>query len=447
MPRFEVLDRIGSGGFAVVHRIIVEDEERECALKELTTDASEEDVQRFRREVRILAQLKHKNIVSILGYNLSRKPPCFVMPLAECNLQERLQDLAGNERRITWIFSQILDGIEYAHDNNVIHRDLKPQNVLFFDDLFQNDLVKIADFGIGKRLTAESISITRSYQGIGSPPYSPPEQVRGLKRVDVRGDIYALGKILYEMFTGEVPLHLNLHHTSIPDGYRFIMSKCVEYDPGDRYQSIRELRDDFNLLNGDSSQLAAPVTATQQILQRLVENPQDTELLRELDMLFASHVDDEHLYIRVFPNIPLGIVVEYYETLPGNFLRNLERFDSYVSGGLAFSYTDTVADFYRGVYAIVDGIDAKKMILNRIFVMGYTHNRFHVRDVFCTLLEEIDDSGEVLMARDIIRSDRSAANWHAEVALHRSIPSAVREAFSGAEEVRDDSVDLDDMPF
>ena len=183
MPGFKVLDRIGSGGFAVIHRIIVEDEERECALKELAPDASKEDVQRFRREVRILAQLEHKNIVPILGYNLDRKPPCFVMPLAEGNLQERLQDLVGNERRIAWIFSQLLDGIEYAHDNNVIHRDLKPQNVLFFDDLFQNDLVKIADFGIGKRLTAESISITRSYEGIGSAPYSPPEQVADLKEL------------------------------------------------------------------------------------------------------------------------------------------------------------------------------------------------------------------------------------------------------------------------
>ena len=84
---------------------------------------------------------------------------------------------------------------------------------------------------------------------------------------------------------------------------------------------------------------------------------------------------------------------------------------------------------------------------DRIWWLWGSPHRFHVRDVFCTLLEEIDDSGEVLMARDIIRSDRSAANWHAEVALHRSIPSAVREAFSGAEEVRDDSVDLDDMPF
>ena len=386
MPGFRIVSKIGSGGFGVVHKIVFYGQEREFALKELTLEASEEDVQRFRREVKMLAQLEHENIVPILGYNLSRNPPCFIMPLAASNLQERLQDLVGNERRIVWIFSQILDGIEYAHKNNIVHRDLKPQNVLFFDDCFQDDLVKIADFGIGKRLDAESISITRSFQRIGSYPYSPPEQMTDLRTVDERGDIYALGKILYEMFTGEFPLHQNWRHTSLPDGYNFIVSKCVEHDPDDRYQSIGELREDFNLLARNSRQLAAPVTGAQQILQKLVENPHDSELLRELDMLFASHGDDEHLYIRVFPNIPLGIVVEYYETLPGNFLRNLERFDSYVSGGLAFSYTDTVANFYRGVYAIVDGIDAKKMILNRIFLMGYIHNRFHVRDVFVRCL-------------------------------------------------------------
>jgi serine/threonine protein kinase len=150
----------------------------------------------------------HKHVVPILGYNLQVDAPFFVMPLAEANLRERLQEIAGKQDRAASIFHQVLDCLEYAHDNGIIHRDLKPENILFFPDV--DDWVMIADFGLGKRLDFESLTITRSHESLGTAAYMPPEQCLDLKRVDRRADIFSLGKILYEMLTGDLPIHVLL---------------------------------------------------------------------------------------------------------------------------------------------------------------------------------------------------------------------------------------------
>ncbi len=115
---------------------------------------------------------------------------------------------------------QILDGIAYAHQNGVIHRDLKPENLLFFDeDIFGDEMVRISDFGLGKRMDTASLTITKSYIGMGTAAYMPPEQYQDFKRADHRVDIYSLGKILYELLTGEIPLHIDTHHVKLPRGF------------------------------------------------------------------------------------------------------------------------------------------------------------------------------------------------------------------------------------
>src|SRR5947207_11590251 len=130
------------------------------------------------------------------------------MPLSKETLCDKLlrNELLGDRQMALQIFFQILDGMEYAHKNGVIHRDLKPENVLFFEDLLGGEVAQISDFGLGKRLSGESILVT-SHEWLGTAPYLPPEQLISFKDVDERADIYALAMILYELLTGEVPLH------------------------------------------------------------------------------------------------------------------------------------------------------------------------------------------------------------------------------------------------
>ena len=105
----------------------------------------------------------------------------------------------------------------------------------------------------------ETLTITRSHESLGTAAYMPPEQCLDLKRVDHRADIFSLGKILYELLTGDLPIHVNVKHPSVSGGYGFIIGKCLEHDPEDRYASVKALRDDFNLLTETPQKFEEPI--------------------------------------------------------------------------------------------------------------------------------------------------------------------------------------------
>ncbi len=207
MAKYRKVSKINSGGYGVVYRAVRTDDNEEFAFKELLAGSGDEEKQRFIREVKMQAKLEHPNIVPIVGMNLGADPPWFTMPLARNSLRDELSKLNCNVDSVVVIFLEILKGVGYAHKNNIIHRDLKPENILFFEDEYGCDLVKICDFGLGKRLDLESMSITQSSQNLGSAPYLPPEQAKSFKHVTETADIFSLGKILYEMAAGDHPLY------------------------------------------------------------------------------------------------------------------------------------------------------------------------------------------------------------------------------------------------
>jgi serine/threonine protein kinase len=184
--RFRKESKVDSGGFGTVYRAVRIADNEIVALNEFSgNEFSERDTQRFIREIRIQSKLDHENIVPILASNLTDVPPWFVMPLAKENLRDKLlrKDLHDDRQIALQIFFQILNGMEYAHNNGVIHRDLKPENILFFEDLLGGEVAQISDFGLGKRLFGESILVT-SREWLGTAPYMPPEQLNSFRDVD-----------------------------------------------------------------------------------------------------------------------------------------------------------------------------------------------------------------------------------------------------------------------
>ena len=430
MARYRKGNKINSGGFGIVYLATRVEDDEKVAFKELAgSDLTDADRKRFAREVRIQSQLEHPNIVPVLGYNLEKDPPFFVMPLAKSNLRAELRSIVGDVEKVRAIYVQLLDGVEHAHENGVIHRDLKPENILFFDDLFDEFWIRVGDFGLGKRLDYESITITRTFEAIGTAAYAPPEQFNDLKSVDCRGDIYSLGKILYELLSGELPIHVDVTHPSISPGYRFLISKCLEHNPENRYPTVKELKADFTLLTASPEKFEQPGSKVEQILEQvLAEENDDPKGVKKLDGLFQAHIDDESFILKLLPKLPSRAIRKYYRLRKHQFDELMRTFEKFLPESLPFEYTDTVADFYERVFRIATDSGVRRLVLSRLMRMGFSHNRFHVGSVVARILSGIKSEDDALLAIEVIRQNPEAAGWCAQDCNSADLFPVVKDA-------------------
>lgn len=254
--RYELLDKIGEGGMAKVYKAKCGLLNRYVAVKILKNQYSDniDFVNKFKQEAASVASLSHNNIVGIYDVGSENNINYIVMEYIDGKtLKEIINEqkvLRYNEAIILAI--QIAKALESAHNNNIIHRDVKPHNILVTKD----GIVKVTDFGIAK--ATSSVTITNSDRIIGSAHYFSPEQAKG-SVVDCKTDIYSLGIILYEMVTGrlpydaESPVSVALKHIqeevippieinpSIPDSLNRLILKCIEKEPYKRYESAKDL--------------------------------------------------------------------------------------------------------------------------------------------------------------------------------------------------------------
>lgn len=267
--RYELMSVIGGGGMAVVYKARDVILDRIVAVKVLRSEFSHDDefIRRFRREAQSVTSLSNPNIVNIydVGDNEDEKNPgekadlyYIVMEYVE---GETLKDLIRREAPLSLgqalhIMDQISSALEHAHENSIVHRDVKPQNIL----IDYNGRVKVTDFGIAVAMSSATITHTNSV--IGSAHYFSPEQARG-GYADTKSDIYSLGIVLFEMLTGELPfsgtspISVALKHLQeeipeprelnpgIPQSVENIILRAMTKDPLHRYHSVEVMRDDL----------------------------------------------------------------------------------------------------------------------------------------------------------------------------------------------------------
>ncbi len=199
--RYELREELGQGGMATVYRAYDPMFEREVALKILKRESLNDSQvrERFERETKIIARLEHAAIVPVYDVGRDRDQLFYVMRyMTGGSLVERIQRGALSLAEIAHILQRIAAALDYAHHKGVIHRDLKPGNILFDEE----DNAFISDFGIAK--FAQAATKLTSSGIIGTPTHMSPEQARG-EEVDGRSDIYSLGVILFEMLSGKTP--------------------------------------------------------------------------------------------------------------------------------------------------------------------------------------------------------------------------------------------------
>ncbi|HEU4334226.1 MAG TPA: protein kinase, partial [Candidatus Eisenbacteria bacterium] len=245
--KFEIVGVIGRGGMGTVYRARHAGLGRDVALKILSARlaADPEFVRRFEREARTLASLEHPNIVAVHDTGVEAGAPYLVMEFVEgVSLRRLLAERRLPPEEALGIVPQLCDALEYAHARGVIHRDVKPENIL----IDTKGRTKIADFGLAVIVGAEGPRLTRTDISMGTPHYMAPEQVESSRKVDHRADIYSMGVVLYEMLTGELPLGRfgpPSDKARVNRRLDEIVLRALEKEPDRRYQQVTEFHRDI----------------------------------------------------------------------------------------------------------------------------------------------------------------------------------------------------------
>ena len=275
--RYEIRKLIGEGGMANVYLGFDTILERDVAIKVLRGDLADDEkfVRRFRREAQSASLLNHPNIVQI--YDVGEDDGNFYIVMEYINGQTLKQLIKKRGKlsvpEVIDIMSQLTDGLAHAHDSYIIHRDIKPQNIMILDD----GMVKITDFGIAMAINASDLTQTNSV--MGSVHYLPPEQASG-KGSTIKSDIYSLGIMMYEMlagvmpFRGETAVEIAMKHLknpmpsvrkaneTVPQSVENIILKATAKNPKNRYNNVRELYDDLKTCQDKSRMDEKRITFT-----------------------------------------------------------------------------------------------------------------------------------------------------------------------------------------
>ena len=264
--RYEIREIIGVGGMAVVYKAYDNQEDRLVAIKILKEEflTNEEFLRRFKNESKAIAMLSHPNIVNVYDVSFGDLIQYIVMEYIE---GITLKEFIEKEGSLRWkdavhFTIQILKGLQHAHDNGIVHRDVKPQNIMVLED----GTIKVTDFGIARFARSDQRTITD--KAIGSVHYISPEQARG-EKTDEKADIYSVGVMLYEMLTGKLPFQADSAvsvaimqlqrepqlpteiNDSIPQGLEQITMHAMQKSQERRYQSAAEMLCDLGNFRKD----------------------------------------------------------------------------------------------------------------------------------------------------------------------------------------------------
>lgn len=286
--QYELRSVLGKGGMAAVWRAYQPSLDREVAIKVMAAQFSTDETftKRFNQEARSIARLRHPNILAIYEYGQDKGQPYIVTELLDGGTLREYMRKPMDLKRTARIIHQIADALDYAHAQGMVHRDIKPTNILMDTQVRTGDRAVLGDFGIVKLL--ESTNITQTGVGIGTPEYMSPEQAAG-EPLDGRSDEYSLGIVLYEMLTGvtpykaDTPLAVMMGHVNkpLPDPRTFnpnlsqgivdVLNKALAKYPQERYDSAGQFSEAFEQAayaslgtQGRSASGTGPLTGTAQ---------------------------------------------------------------------------------------------------------------------------------------------------------------------------------------
>lgn len=364
------------------------------------------ELRRFKREVRSQLALDHPGIMPILGFNFSSDPPWYIMPRAEKTLEELIEEHPSgiDAAQAADIILAVADAVEYAHQQGIHHRDIKPGNILLLD----GDWV-VGDFGMCRDLSSDSTTITQPNSIVGTVAYMAPEQFDDGHDVRATADVFALSRVFLHMLTGRRPFPVS-HLDKCPAEYLYLITKGLADNPEERHASVAEFARQIELIANPGDSWVSVEDRGKVLLAKGLKG--DAKATAALLDLLVSAADDEVLYTSFVAKLPEPMLAAMQASNRAAFEQLVRTFDDYSEGGHPFNYVDVIADFFAMVFRVADSSMIRRMALHRVMVVGAAHNRFYVGNVFARLVASLKDPNEILMAADVMRSDRSSAHWY-----------------------------------
>ncbi|MFF4514312.1 serine/threonine-protein kinase [Streptomyces mirabilis] len=389
-----------------------------------TLDVSEgsADRARFEREVRIQSTLRHDGIMPILRIYKSPTGPLFTMPYAEMSLEQKLANGPLTETESVDIILTIADAVGFAHSEGVLHRDLKPANILFL-----NGRWVVSDFGLCRDVNSDSVTITQSKTVVGSVAYMAPEQYDDAHEVTESADILSIGRIFYHCLTGKVPFPY-FRRELVPARFRYLITRSVADEPSDRYQTVSEFRQELELLVTGVPDLTPPMERARALNAESLEG--DSEATLSLARLLVEKADDEVFYKDFVPALSVETLSEIQKCAPQEFRQVVSAFDQFSEGSHPFSYTDAIAKFFRNVAFVApdDDYTIRRLVLRRILIVGASHNRFFIGEMFASIVSKMKEAEDILLVASLLREHQDEARFMSFYLRQHSLPTAIMAA-------------------
>lgn len=255
---------LGQGGMGAVYKGVQVRLKRPVAIKIMRRDQGRDYgfEQRFEREAQAMAKLNHPNIVSVIDYGEAGPDYLYiVMELIDgADMMDLIRTGRMTQEMALMLLPQICDALQFAHDHGIVHRDIKPSNIM----LTRDGRIKMADFGLAKRFDVESSFRTQTGTSMGTPDYAAPEQFDAHAQIDHRADIYALGVMIYQMITGQLPRGVwkpPSQRAEIAPEWDDIVAHAMQADPKDRYQAASDVKTDVSKITPPGEGRAAAPSA------------------------------------------------------------------------------------------------------------------------------------------------------------------------------------------
>lgn len=391
---------LGTGGFAEVYRAVDRRDGQVVAVKILKdiTNADPEAVTRFRRELRLMQSFDHPHVVRIIDQGTFEDTDgiWYAMPLAVGSLADEISAMQDDTATVADLARQLCAGVGYVHTRGVLHRDLKPGNILRTPD----GNWQVADFGLAREDERMSQALTSTTaQGLGTAMYASPDQWNNPKYAEVRDDIYAIGKILQHAITGMFPMAGAEHIADTP--LRGVLQRATG-PRADRYPDTDALLRAVDQAVADSATgWVDPATRLARLRPRLSAPTLDTVAADELvTWLMSDDVDVQLQEATVaFASASRDTFAYLWRTNAGGLRVAWSQIAEHIRASqFAWDFCDTLANTTRRLLEVSPDSTIMRDAVSALARMGTHHNRWHVRDTLVTILQGIRDSERALAA-------------------------------------------------